>query len=489
MTSSDMSYSFRHLFFNSEKSKDNHYWDGHICSSSNNLVPKKEFKKVAHNVIERRYRNNINDRIQELKDNVPALYKAQISDGHLRSPVHNDHNDSDTEMIEGVEVAKKLNKATVLKKATEYIESLKRTQDKMSEENSILQNIISQMPNGPQVLSRFLYQKAELENAENQRLSKERQKAQEQARLDRKRVLRERAAERAALAQIIPKPERKPYKRRQQKKKSKDTHEFRGNRILMASFMCLVFFANLPVSIPPMICQNGKTSAGIEILSKIQYMTIYLTSELKIRAIFYSLISVFSILYMCLIPLVFCWLQPRPVKRVRSQLKLLCCFEEAMVAANCLCKTICNYVFYLFHKISFYSPIAYFGHEKERSTDKSYPNEESHFHVLNSNLGVITTSQMKQSGCKQNDLNNKKHHTILSSQLNLSPPPFLSTYFTQDCLKKIAGFPYKGWHIPKEDSTPANTQMAISRFKYHHFVSPNSVTNSHVPLLWQKIKE
>ncbi|CAO3684103.1 unnamed protein product [Rhizopus stolonifer] len=205
--------------------------------------PGKQLKKVAHNAIERRYRNNINDRIHELKNVVPALYKARIC------PHDNeDSSESETEIVDGVEVAKKLNKATILKKATEYIQFLKTTNEKTDSENMILQQIIAQMPGGQQVLTRFLYQKKEYERSENERLTRERHEAQERERVERQKLLRERAAQRAALAQLMPKQERRPYRRRQSKKDSKKSNTSEdenssGNKMFMAAFMCLVFFA------------------------------------------------------------------------------------------------------------------------------------------------------------------------------------------------------------------------------------------------------
>lgn len=228
-----------------------------IINSPSYFEPGKQLKKVAHNAIERRYRNNINDRIRELKNVVPALYKAKIKE---KGDADDDDNSTESggeekEIVDGVEVAKKLNKATILRKATEYIEFLKHTNENTEQENQILQQIIAQMPGGQDILARFLRQKAEFEKEEQERLAIERREQHEREKVERQRILRERAAQRAALAQLLPKPERRPYRRRQSSKNSTKTstkssprEEEKGNKMFMAAFMCLVFFTASPSS-------------------------------------------------------------------------------------------------------------------------------------------------------------------------------------------------------------------------------------------------
>ncbi|CAO3696893.1 unnamed protein product [Rhizopus stolonifer] len=328
ISSINQSHKFKSIdsFLNCNDNDDTSYWSESSTRKGDNsnvaLGSKKQYKKVAHNVIERRYRNNINDRIQELKDNVPALYRAQVINGPNKSPSHDngDPDDSEVELVDGIEVAKKLNKATVLKKATEYIESLKRIQEKMDEENMVLQQIISRMPNGQEVLSRFLYQKAEFKKAEEERLAHERRNSQERERLERKNMLRERAAERAALAQLIPKPERKPYKRRQSKKtgKTKKLPSSGKNRVFMAILMCFVFFVDSPFKFSKLQHHGEEKYFRINTFSKsssLQQMAIDFPFEYKIWAVFYYFLSLIGILYICLIPLAFYWLRPRPTKK------------------------------------------------------------------------------------------------------------------------------------------------------------------------------
>ncbi|RCH92845.1 hypothetical protein CU098_009498 [Rhizopus stolonifer] len=208
--------------------------------------PDFKLRKVAHNAIERRYRNNINDRIRDLKNAVPALYMAKVkkdkrsmsnkkgediqetSSSEEDSDAKDSEDDSSSheskkqrskqntigEIIEGVEVARKLNKATILQKATEYIHYLKRTIALAERESQILQHIIAQMPDGSKFLSSFQTQKVEFQQAEQERLMNERKANIEKERQLRERMLRERAAERAALARVLPKRERRPYHRK-----------------------------------------------------------------------------------------------------------------------------------------------------------------------------------------------------------------------------------------------------------------------------------
>ncbi|KFY15456.1 hypothetical protein V492_01974, partial [Pseudogymnoascus sp. VKM F-4246] len=85
-------------------------------------------KKTAHNMIEKRYRTNLNDKIMALRDSVPSLRvmtkSARGSDGS-----------TEIEDLEGLIPAHKLNKATVLSKATEYIRHLEKRSKRLAEEN------------------------------------------------------------------------------------------------------------------------------------------------------------------------------------------------------------------------------------------------------------------------------------------------------------------------------------------------------------------
>ncbi|KAI7907937.1 uncharacterized protein BX663DRAFT_547585 [Cokeromyces recurvatus] len=285
--------------------------------------PGKQLKKVAHNAIERRYRNNINDRIRELKNVVPALYKARIKergdDDDSSIDSGEDGNNNNEEIVEGVEVAKKLNKATILRKATEYINHLKHTNETTEQENIILQQIIAQMPGGQDVLSRFLCQKNEFKKSEQERLIRERREAQEREKLERQRILRERAAQRAALAQLLPKTERRPYQRRQSSKNSRKsqqsptTEDNNGNKMFMAAFLCIVFFTAPSSSDKLNLPHHVNNQSSNTITRTLDTATSFSSSDFwyYARYAFYT----FGIIYICLIPIFLRWLRPRPINR------------------------------------------------------------------------------------------------------------------------------------------------------------------------------
>lgn len=68
-------------------------------------------KKTAHNMIEKRYRTNLNDKIAALRDSVPSLRVMSRGNGAKDE-------DDDPEDLEGLTPAHKLNKATVLSKVS-----------------------------------------------------------------------------------------------------------------------------------------------------------------------------------------------------------------------------------------------------------------------------------------------------------------------------------------------------------------------------------
>jgi hypothetical protein len=91
--------------------------------------------KTSHTTIERRYRTNLNARIQSLKDAVPALRVLETKEKAKKGqdspeaqsaekpeiPACNDIVD-ERGFVDGVKVARKISKANVLGKAAEYIQ-------------------------------------------------------------------------------------------------------------------------------------------------------------------------------------------------------------------------------------------------------------------------------------------------------------------------------------------------------------------------------
>ncbi|KAI9490643.1 hypothetical protein BDB00DRAFT_875106 [Zychaea mexicana] len=125
-------------------------------NNNNNNNSNKPTKNKSHNAIERRYRNNINERIAELKAAVPALQHTRQAKADETSSTGNANIDEDSEeYVDGVAVASKINKATIMRKATEYIVHLQHTNDQLKRENQILEQLMQQLPGGIPVLTRY----------------------------------------------------------------------------------------------------------------------------------------------------------------------------------------------------------------------------------------------------------------------------------------------------------------------------------------------
>ncbi|KAJ5155342.1 hypothetical protein N7492_008145 [Penicillium capsulatum] len=92
-------------------------------------------KKRAHNVIEKRYRANLNDKIAELRDSIPSLRTKNLN---------GDSNEDDDD-AEATTPASKLNKASILSKATEYIKHLEIRNKRLEDENTSLKNRLRQV--------------------------------------------------------------------------------------------------------------------------------------------------------------------------------------------------------------------------------------------------------------------------------------------------------------------------------------------------------
>lgn len=99
-------------------------------------------KKTAHNMIEKRYRTNLNDKIAALRQSVPSLRVTE------KSINGNNRRGGDlVEDLDGLTPANKLNKATILSKATEYIGHLERRNQSLLREVSQLNDRIAAFEN------------------------------------------------------------------------------------------------------------------------------------------------------------------------------------------------------------------------------------------------------------------------------------------------------------------------------------------------------
>lgn len=117
-----------------------------------------------HNAIERKYRNTLNHQLTVLKLAVPALKHAKLLDSkeraaikrlktkkssnHVITHIHHSDNDDDSDdpnshllpKVDGVTVATKLNKATILKKAADYIAFLQKERQRLLVEIDMLKS-------------------------------------------------------------------------------------------------------------------------------------------------------------------------------------------------------------------------------------------------------------------------------------------------------------------------------------------------------------
>ncbi|TFK41459.1 hypothetical protein BDQ12DRAFT_645918 [Crucibulum laeve] len=125
--------------------------------------------KTSHTTIERRYRTNLNARIQSLRMAVPALRVLEDREGSGKKIKKNvkggvpvkgtvDAEDGEVDVIDergfvdGVKVARKCSKANVLGKAVEYIRVLKKREIRLKAEQSGLKMLVSGLVGGPALL-------------------------------------------------------------------------------------------------------------------------------------------------------------------------------------------------------------------------------------------------------------------------------------------------------------------------------------------------
>ncbi|KAL7316866.1 hypothetical protein PS15m_003301 [Mucor circinelloides] len=249
-----------------QRLKSNSIINNAVNAALNNAQPPagRQHKKTAHNAIERRYRNNINDRIAELKNAVPALLYAKVKDNRTAgagSKRRNGEDDDDEgedgeEFLDGVAVATKLNKATILRKATEYINHLKKQGDDVRRENQALQHILTQLPGGQDILQRYHLQKQQREKEiqQQQLMEREAQKRQDQQRkaANRKRARFNNAQQQQQQMQLHHEASDE-YESSSSSPGSLDpvTPPAMTNRVFMALFMCITFFSTSPLTTGP----------------------------------------------------------------------------------------------------------------------------------------------------------------------------------------------------------------------------------------------
>ncbi|KAI5121994.1 hypothetical protein M0805_001827 [Coniferiporia weirii] len=130
--------------------------------------------KTSHTTIERRYRTNLNARIQSLRAAVPALRVLEhkpgnrvgnlpLKAGTRRAGVNADAGAAGEEedvidergFVDGVKVARKGSKANVLGKAVEYIRVLKRRELRLKREQEGLKALVRSLVGGPALVKEW----------------------------------------------------------------------------------------------------------------------------------------------------------------------------------------------------------------------------------------------------------------------------------------------------------------------------------------------
>lgn len=91
-------------------------------------------------MIEKRYRTNLNDKIVALRDAVPSLRVMAHRLGHDVEGLDEHDLMAEAESMGRLTPPQKLNKATVLSKATEYIAHLESNNEILMHENTHLRN-------------------------------------------------------------------------------------------------------------------------------------------------------------------------------------------------------------------------------------------------------------------------------------------------------------------------------------------------------------
>ncbi|KAK1564201.1 helix-loop-helix DNA-binding domain-containing protein [Colletotrichum navitas] len=105
-----------------------------------------EPSRNPHNMIEKRYRVNINEKIIALRDAVPSL-RCVVQQAENPQVVGGGDSDEPHDVVEelgGLMPARKLNKATILSKATEYITHLEKKNGQLWKENQDLEKRLAE---------------------------------------------------------------------------------------------------------------------------------------------------------------------------------------------------------------------------------------------------------------------------------------------------------------------------------------------------------
>lgn len=132
--------------------------------------------KTSHTTIERRYRTNLNARIQSLRMAVPALRVLEDRDGGNGKKIKKNLKDGvylkgagigidgangtvdvidERGFVDGVKVARKCSKANVLGKAVEYIRVLKKREGRLRAEQAGLKALVCGLVGGPALVKEW----------------------------------------------------------------------------------------------------------------------------------------------------------------------------------------------------------------------------------------------------------------------------------------------------------------------------------------------
>lgn len=118
------------LLTESRKRKSFSLVDRHTDAATNVTQSEAPVFKRSHNAIEKRYRTNLNHKITALRDAIPSIRKLDAAAA---------------DDVDGLNSAPKLNKATVLSKAIEYIQFLEGRNQRLEEENATLKECMAAM--------------------------------------------------------------------------------------------------------------------------------------------------------------------------------------------------------------------------------------------------------------------------------------------------------------------------------------------------------